>query len=123
MRIKELRTKRNMTQQDLADKLGVFQTTVGQWENGKREPNIETIKRLASIFEVSTDYLLGQSDNPIPAPDNSTKEDKFNYHISKLNDEQKAKIMEYAEFLKSREEFSEDVSTVLDTLGQKPSME
>ncbi|HHX75644.1 MAG TPA: helix-turn-helix transcriptional regulator [Limnochordia bacterium] len=59
-RIRELRNKKGMTQKDLASLLGVTDAAIGMWENGRREPNAEHIKRMANIFCVTTDYLLGQ---------------------------------------------------------------
>jgi transcriptional regulator with XRE-family HTH domain len=59
-RIRELRNKKGMTQKDLASLLGVTDAAIGMWENGRREPDAERIKRMANIFCVTTDYLLGQ---------------------------------------------------------------
>lgn len=61
-RIKELRRNRNMSQQDLADRLDVNKVTVSQYERGVRRPNIDVVSALCDIFNVSTDYLLGEDD-------------------------------------------------------------
>ena len=61
-RIKEMRTARGWTQQDLADKLNTKYQTIGHYETGRREPDIDTIFRLCDIFGCSADYLLGRSD-------------------------------------------------------------
>lgn len=61
-RLRELRRKNGYTQASLAKALGVAQTTVGNWEAGIRQPNFTTLKRLAKIFNVSVDYLLGRDD-------------------------------------------------------------
>ena len=47
-----------MSQANLAKRLGVSQTAVSQWETNKNYPDINTIKELAEIFSVTTDYLL-----------------------------------------------------------------
>lgn len=52
------------TQQSLADALGVAQSTVANWEAGRREPNHEVTARLADFFHVSVDYLMGRTDAP-----------------------------------------------------------
>lgn len=57
--IRELRRRDSMTQAQLAKCLGVSTGAVGLWETDKREPDISTILKMAKIFEVSTDYLLG----------------------------------------------------------------
>lgn len=62
-RLKQLRQSRNLTQAELATQLNVSQGTIGNWESGKRTPDIEMVVRLAQYFNISTDYLLGKSDN------------------------------------------------------------
>lgn len=70
IRLKELRERSGYSQYSFADKFGVAQSTVGNWESGKREPNFETMQRLANFFGVSIDYLLGRESAPggPPAP-------------------------------------------------------
>ena len=60
-RIKELRRLKNpaLTQQKLADLVGVARSTVAMWEAGKNEPDNDTLLKLAEIFNVSTDCVLG----------------------------------------------------------------
>lgn len=57
-KIKELRIKRGILQKQLADVLNVRQSTVAMWETNKREPDIETVKKLALALQVSVDELL-----------------------------------------------------------------
>lgn len=52
------------SQQALADALGVAQSTVANWEGGRREPNFALTLRLCQCLEVSADYLLGRVDDP-----------------------------------------------------------
>ena len=59
-RLKEKRTKAKLTQAAIADRLRVSQSTYAGYETGKRQPDIETLLKLADIFETSTDYLLGR---------------------------------------------------------------
>lgn len=61
-RIKSLRDEAGLSQADLAKELSVAQNTVSSWENGKRDPDTDTVKQLAAFFGVSTDYLLGATD-------------------------------------------------------------
>lgn len=56
---RQLRKERNLSQANLAERLGVSQTAVSQWETDKNYPDINTIKQLAEIYSVTTDYLLG----------------------------------------------------------------
>lgn len=55
------REKKGLTQNELADLLGVSQQTISKYENGTREPDIDTLINLSRIFNVSIDYLLGLS--------------------------------------------------------------
>lgn len=56
----ELRTKRNMSQDELAEKVMVTRQAVSRWENGETIPNTETLKLLSKEFNVSINTLLGQ---------------------------------------------------------------
>ena len=68
-KIKELRTAQTpkMSQEKLAKLLGVGRTTVTMWENGSNEPDNAMLVKLAEIFGVSTDYLLGHDETPSPS--------------------------------------------------------
>lgn len=57
-RITELRKKVNLTQAELGEKLNVTPQAVSKWENGLSEPDIETLKKMSEMFNVSLDYLL-----------------------------------------------------------------
>ena len=61
-RIKELRKESNFTQQELAEKLELTNSTVSDWETGRSEPDLETLTKLSKLFSVTTDYLLGLSE-------------------------------------------------------------
>ncbi len=61
-RLKFLRAERGLTQKDVAKAIGVAQSAVTFWENGKRVPNALAIIALAKFFDVSADYLLGLTD-------------------------------------------------------------
>lgn len=58
-RISEMRTSLGWSQVELAKRLGVVKQTVSNWENDNIQPSIEMLVRIAHIFNVSTDYLLG----------------------------------------------------------------
>ena len=58
--ILELRTKKGMTQDELAEKVMVTRQAVSRWENGETVPNTETLKLLSKEFDVSINTLLGQ---------------------------------------------------------------
>lgn len=60
-RIAELRKGRNLTQKEFGKIIGVAQNTICNWENGKREPDYKSLKKMAYFFNCSTDYLLGRT--------------------------------------------------------------
>lgn len=59
IRLKLLREKAGLSQYDLADKLGVRQSTVAMWESGKNKPNNSSLLALAELFNTTVDYILG----------------------------------------------------------------
>lgn len=58
-RIRELRKQHKITMKQLGEVIGVAESTISQYETGKREPDNETLLRLGEYFGVSVDYLLG----------------------------------------------------------------
>ncbi|WP_248927151.1 helix-turn-helix domain-containing protein [Paenibacillus hamazuiensis] len=63
-RIALLREKHSMTQEDLSSKLGITRASLSHYENNRREPDYETILKIADLFKVSVDYLVGRVDDP-----------------------------------------------------------
>ena len=61
LRIKELRKEKGISQEELANAINVKNYTIGNWERDRAEPSIEAIMQMADYFEVSTDYILGRS--------------------------------------------------------------
>ncbi len=64
-RLRELRKSKNITQSELAQKMNVAKTTIAAYEQGKNEPSMSMLIKIANYFNVSTDYLLGNSDGRI----------------------------------------------------------
>ena len=60
-RIKQLRQEHEMKQSDLANRLKVGQNTISNWENGKTEPDSESLQMMANIFSTTIDYILCHS--------------------------------------------------------------
>lgn len=63
MRLKSLREDSDIKQKEIADFLHIKQNTYSQYENGQRQLPIEILIQLAKYYKVSTDYILGLSDN------------------------------------------------------------
>ncbi|WP_242360938.1 helix-turn-helix domain-containing protein [Limosilactobacillus antri] len=72
-RIAELRHKKNMTLKELGNTLNMRDNTLSQYENNKREPKLETWRKLADFFDVSVEYLMGLSDQPHIPKDDTNK--------------------------------------------------
>lgn len=62
-RLKKLRTEKKLTQTELGKIINVTKVSISGYENGNRAPDTDTLKKIADYFEVSTDYLLGRTDN------------------------------------------------------------
>ncbi len=93
-RISDLRNKFNLTQDQLAKKVGISRSALSHYEKDRRDPDYDTLKMLANFFEVTTDYLLGRTDDP-----HSTEEEDFQAFI---NDPELQRW--YKELPKSKEE-------------------
>lgn len=63
IRLKELRKKRKLSQQELADLLNISRESISKYEKGEQEATYQTLKRIAKIFNVSIDYLLDTTDD------------------------------------------------------------
>jgi transcriptional regulator with XRE-family HTH domain len=63
-RLRELRIKKGMTQQELGKRFKASQSTIGMYERDEREPNFQLLQEIADFFEVSIDYLLYRTTNP-----------------------------------------------------------
>lgn len=88
-RLAQLRKEYKITQKELAMKLGVSRGTIGMYEIGQRDPDSETINKIADFFNVSTDYLLGRSNirNPYDRTSDTSKNKSTDYNqpIEKTN--------------------------------------
>ncbi len=59
--IKKIREEKGFSQEELAKKLNVAQSTVGMWESGKRTPKLDELNRLARVLKITVNRLIGQS--------------------------------------------------------------
>ena len=93
-KFKELRNSAGFTQQELAKKFGVSQSTITMWENGKRQPDLETMECIADFFNVDMNYLTGTSSRTTKILDQDQFELISLYDL--LNEDGRAKLREYA---------------------------
>lgn len=104
-RLNELRNEKKWTQEDMANRVGIARTTYAMYEQGKRNPDYETLQKIADLFEVTTDYLLGRSDirNPEKKP-----EGRFFHDLDHASDEDLDKLEEYFKFLQEQKKKREN---------------
>ncbi|MFP7234184.1 helix-turn-helix transcriptional regulator [Bacillus subtilis] len=108
--LKKLRREKNLSQKELGNKLGLAESTIGMYEQGKRQPDYETLLKIADFFEVTLDFLLG---NPKDA--SSVKEKEAAYIISDpdlqiafkdasdFSEEARRQAIDFIEYLKEKE--------------------
>lgn len=63
-RLRDLRLSNKLTLQQLGSYIGSTKATIGNLENGNKQPSLHMVLALADYFDVSLDYLCGRSDNP-----------------------------------------------------------
>ncbi|EAC8481852.1 XRE family transcriptional regulator [Listeria monocytogenes] len=109
-RLKQLRKNNNKTQEDISKILGISRGAYSHIENGRNEPDMETIVKLANIFGVSTDYLLGRSNNGFI--------DTIAAHIdSNATEEEMEEILAYIE--EKRKEYANEEEIDITDIGAK----
>ena len=92
-RLAKLREELGLTRKEVAEKLNIDQTTYGKYELSKRQPDYDTLQKIASFFNVSVDYLLGRTN--VRNSNNNIDEDfpddvkVLMRSVSKLTDKQK----------------------------------
>lgn len=99
-RLRQLRREYNFTQTKLAKMLGYGASTVSNYESGKNEPSITDLIKLADIFQVSLDYLLGYTHFCIPYGDTSAfeKADKLIRYYNQLSDNAAQQVLSFCQF-------------------------
>lgn len=103
--LKELRKSRNLTQFQLSQILKIGQATIAGYENGSREPHINSLIAYANFFECSVDYLLGREDDfgnvvvqtekPAPLPQD---EQEILQIYQSLSPAHRSQVLEYARY-------------------------
>lgn len=72
-KIAELRKEQGLNQKELAKKIGVSRSALSLYEIDRREPDLETVKKIASLFGVTTDYLLGAEGDAMGTEENTNE--------------------------------------------------
>lgn len=82
-KIRYLRLKNNLTSKELSKALNISESSMSLYESGKRKPGIDFVIKAADYFNVTTDFLLGVSDNPSINPKENLRAD-FSVILEKL---------------------------------------
>ncbi len=95
-----LREERGLTKKDIAEYLKIDQSTYGKYELGKREPDYDTLQKLADFFSVTTDFLLGRTDIRTPIETKIETKAYHNLDTSGLPEEAIKQVEDYIELMK-----------------------
>ena len=104
-RLKMLRKERRLTQVKLGEMLNYGYTAIANYESGRNQPSIPDLKKIASIFNVSMDYLLGVNDirHPYVIDDKSAEFNEFRRRYALLSEENREMLLDYMDYLAIRE--------------------
>ena len=99
--LKKIRNEKNITQIRLSIAAEVSQETISAYESGKAFPSVETLIKISDFLDVSIDYLLDRTDNPIiNTKNNVNNDDELLNLFHQLNKEQKKDIITYIKIRK-----------------------
>ena len=110
-RIRKLRESRNMTQTELSEILGMkTYTTVSKWEKNENFPKGKDLKKLAEIFNVTSDYLLGLSDTELGKITTQNSHPEILTIYNQLEEPKQEKVLSYAKDQLEEQESSNIIS-------------
>ncbi len=102
MYLKPLRKKLNLTQQQVADKLDIKQTSYSYYEIGKNEPDIKTLIKLANFFKVPIDTLVGRTFHNIDFSKFTDTHYELTEKIASLSEVQCEKLLSYIDGMNNK---------------------
>ena len=107
-RLRELRKQQKMTMKQLGEVVDLAESTISQYETGKRQPDNETLLKLSEVFGVTVGYLLGAEENaPAESGKRSVSDDEIKFALfggdGEITDEMYDEVKRFAAFIKQRE--------------------
>lgn len=99
-RLKALRKSKGLSMKELGRLFGLSESTISLYESGKRQPDNETILKIADFFDVSVDYLLGREEKETPSY--TEEERKLFGLIEQLTDAEVEELSNYLDYLLSK---------------------
>ena len=109
---RQLRLSSNLTQNEMAEKIGFSRSTIGMYETGAREPDFETLEKIADYFNVDTDFLLGRTSQTTLLPETIgtySKTRELTAVYEQLSPHNQGKVLTYSKSLLSTQQMEEDV--------------
>ena len=109
---RQLRLSSNLTQNEMAEKIGISRSTIGMYETGAREPDFETLEKIADYFNVDTDFLLGRTSQTTLLPETIgtySKTRELTAVYEQLSPHNQGKVLTYSKSLLSTQQMEEDV--------------
>lgn len=115
-RVRKLREGRNMTQTELSEILGMkTYTTVSKWEKNENFPKGKDLKKLAEIFNVTSDYLLGLADSKLGKITAQSEKNEIISIYDQLEEQRQEKVLNYA-----KEQLEEQENSNIISIFNKP---
>ena len=109
---RKLRTSSNLTQNAIAEKIGISRSTIGMYETGAREPDFETLEKIADYFNVDIDFLLGRTNQTTMLPETIGKYSRtheLDIIYEQLSDHNQRKVLTYSKNLLSTQQMEDDL--------------
>ena len=107
LRLEQLMREQNINQVGLSSEIGVTQSTLSRNINGVHRPKAEIVERIANFFNVSTDYLLGKTDDrnatASAAPELEGVKLALYNQTEELTEEQLQDVLKFVEFIKNKD--------------------
>jgi transcriptional regulator with XRE-family HTH domain len=113
-RLSQLRKSHKLSQYDLADRLSFSRGQIANYEQGQRQPDYETLQKLADFFDVSTDYLLGRTNDP----SSSSEVDELDEIKKIINDNPRIGIF-FKDLLEHPEESREEILEIWEVVKKR----
>jgi len=107
-RLRQLRTARGLSQMEFSKQIGISKSSVNMYERGEREPNLETLERIADFFDVDLSYLLGKTDAARSPADSrrTVTDDDIKFALfggsGEITDAMYEEVKQFAAFVKNR---------------------
>ncbi len=104
LQLKNLMKTKNLTQQDLAEELNVTRGSIYKYLQGKAEPNIDNLKKIADLYDVTVDYLIGHpTKSGLPLTMYTSNQQQIIAMLKELDDAQCLKLIGYIEGMLGKE--------------------